>query len=209
MLSNLLCNYHISLRFSHQFAILTFWSRVPTWTFAIFISDCNFHIILQFSCHESNTYLYSFEWFLCHYDLDLLNSTSAKVHCGRQIIHKCYGTMQLNKKLFPTCFSYLLVASCWHTCQISYIGTLGEYVGIEILSPNTSLPPAPPIVSRDTRGGSLGDNTSRQGWCINSRISLVATILFYLVLAYSSSYDKVVLTRATHKTHTHARYDLS
>ncbi len=33
-------------------------------------------------------------------------------------------------------------------------------------------------LSRDTRGGSLGDNTSRQGWRINSRISLVATILF-------------------------------
>ena len=64
-------------------------------------------------------------------------------------------------------------------------------------------------LSRDTRGGSLGDNTSRQGWRINSRISLVATILFYFVLAYSSSYDKVVLTRATHKTHTYARYNLS
>ncbi len=59
------------------------------------------------------------------------------------------------------------------------------------------------------RGGSLGDNTSRQGWRINSQISLVATILFYFVLAYSSSYDKVVLMRATHKTHTHARYNLS
>jgi hypothetical protein len=44
-------------------------------------------------------------------------------------------------------------------------------------------------VSRDTRGGSLVDNTSRQGWRINSRISLVATILFYFMLAYSSSYD--------------------
>ncbi len=64
-------------------------------------------------------------------------------------------------------------------------------------------------LSRDTRDGFLGDNTSRQGWRINSQISLVATILFYFVLAYSSSYDKVVLTRATHKTHTHARYDLS
>jgi hypothetical protein len=64
-------------------------------------------------------------------------------------------------------------------------------------------------LSRDTHGGSLGDNTSRQGWRINSRILLVAMILFYFVLAYSSSYDKVVLTRATHKTHTHARYDLS
>jgi hypothetical protein len=30
---------------------------------------------------------HSFEWFLCHYDLDLLNSISAKVHHGRQRIH--------------------------------------------------------------------------------------------------------------------------
>ncbi len=44
-------------------------------------------------------------------------------------------------------------------------------------------------LSRDARGGALGDNTSRQGWRINSRILLVATILFYFVLAYSSSYD--------------------
>jgi len=64
-------------------------------------------------------------------------------------------------------------------------------------------------LSRDTCGGSLGDNTSRQGWRINSRILLVTTILFYFMLAYSSNYDKVVLTRATHKTHTYARYDLS
>ncbi len=34
-----------------------------------------------------------------------------------------------------------MLASCWDTCQISYIGTIRKYVGIEILSPNTSLPP--------------------------------------------------------------------
>jgi len=42
------CNFHISLQF-YQFAILTFWSIVPTWTFAIFIWVCNFHMSLQFS----------------------------------------------------------------------------------------------------------------------------------------------------------------
>ena len=58
-------------------------------------------------------------------------------------------------------------------------------------------------MSRDTRGGSLGDNTSRQGWRINSRISLVATILFYFVLAYSSSYDSCAhAARNTQNTHT-------
>jgi hypothetical protein len=57
MLSNLLCNYHISLQFSYQFAILTFCCTVPMWKFAIFISDCNFHISLWFSCHDSSTYL--------------------------------------------------------------------------------------------------------------------------------------------------------
>ena len=43
------CNFHISLQFSYQFAILTFWCMVPTWTFAIFIWVCNFHMSLQFS----------------------------------------------------------------------------------------------------------------------------------------------------------------
>ena len=45
----LVCNFHISLQFSYQFAILTFWCMVPTWTFAIFIWVCNFHMSLQFS----------------------------------------------------------------------------------------------------------------------------------------------------------------
>ena len=43
------CNFHISLQLSHQFAILTFRCIVPTWTFAIFIWVCNFHLSLQFS----------------------------------------------------------------------------------------------------------------------------------------------------------------
>jgi hypothetical protein len=45
----LVCNFHISLQFSYQFAILTFWCMVPTWMFAIFIWVCNFHMSLQFS----------------------------------------------------------------------------------------------------------------------------------------------------------------
>ncbi len=43
------CNFHISLQFSYQFAILKFWWVVPTWTFAIFLWVCNFHMSLQFS----------------------------------------------------------------------------------------------------------------------------------------------------------------
>jgi hypothetical protein len=43
------CNFHISLQFSYQFAIITFWCIVPTWMFAIIIWVCNFHISLQFS----------------------------------------------------------------------------------------------------------------------------------------------------------------
>ncbi len=84
------CNFHISLQFSYQFAILTFWCIVPTWTFVIFIWVCNFHmslhfhISLQFSCHDSSTYLRGFAWIPCHYDLELINSMSATVLCGRQ-----------------------------------------------------------------------------------------------------------------------------
>ncbi len=40
------CNFYISLQFSYQFAIVTFWCIVPMWTFAIFIWVCNFHISL-------------------------------------------------------------------------------------------------------------------------------------------------------------------
>ena len=43
------CNFHISLQFSYQFAILTFRCIVPMWKFAIFILVCNFHMSLQFS----------------------------------------------------------------------------------------------------------------------------------------------------------------
>ena len=49
------CNFHISLQFSYQFAILTFRGMVPTWMFAILISVCNSHISLQFSRHNSIT----------------------------------------------------------------------------------------------------------------------------------------------------------
>ncbi len=45
------CNFHINLQFSYQFAILTFRCIVPTWTFAIFIWVCNFHMSLKFSNH--------------------------------------------------------------------------------------------------------------------------------------------------------------
>ena len=44
----LVCNFHISLQFSYQFAILTFWYSSYV-TFAIFIWVCNFHMSLQFS----------------------------------------------------------------------------------------------------------------------------------------------------------------
>ncbi len=43
------CNFHISLQFSYQFANLMFQCIVTTWTFAIFIWVCNFHMSLQFS----------------------------------------------------------------------------------------------------------------------------------------------------------------
>jgi len=78
------CNFHISLQFSYQFAILTFWCMVPTWTFAIFIWVCNFQISLQFSRHNSSTsYIRGFIripmyiWTWNH------NSTSATVLRGR------------------------------------------------------------------------------------------------------------------------------
>ena len=74
----LVCNFHISLQFSYQFAILTFCG------FAIFIWVCNFHISLQFSRHDSRTsYVHGFIqipmwlWTWTH------NSTSATVLRGR------------------------------------------------------------------------------------------------------------------------------
>jgi hypothetical protein len=79
-------NFHISLQFSYQFALLTFQSIVPTWTFAIFIWVCNFHISLQFSHNVTQLQhvVCGFAWIPCHYDLKLINSTSATVLCGRQ-----------------------------------------------------------------------------------------------------------------------------
>ena len=41
--------FHISLQFSYQFVILTFWCMVPTWMFAIVVWVCYFHMSLQFS----------------------------------------------------------------------------------------------------------------------------------------------------------------
>ncbi len=86
------CNFHISLQFSYQFAILTFQCIVPTWTFAIFIWVCNFHMNLQFSYQfailtsrlQHLHYSHCFAWILCHYDLELIKSTSAMVLRGRQ-----------------------------------------------------------------------------------------------------------------------------
>jgi hypothetical protein len=59
------CNFHMSLQFSYEFAI--------------FISVCNSHITTY-----SSTYLHGFAWILCHYDLELIKSTSATVLHGRQ-----------------------------------------------------------------------------------------------------------------------------
>jgi hypothetical protein len=50
-------NFHISLQFSYQFAILTFWCMVPTWTFANFIWVCNFHMSLQFFMSVCNSHV--------------------------------------------------------------------------------------------------------------------------------------------------------
>ncbi len=84
-------NFHISLQFSYQFAILTFWCIVPTWTFAIFIWVCNFHISLQFS-HQFAILTSRLQHFLrtwLHMDSMSLwtwthNSTSATVLRGRE-----------------------------------------------------------------------------------------------------------------------------
>ncbi len=78
------CIFHISLQFSH-FGVYFLRGRLQfSYEFAIFIWVCNFHISLQFSCHASSTYLRGFAWILCHYGLELINSTSATVLCGRQ-----------------------------------------------------------------------------------------------------------------------------
>jgi hypothetical protein len=61
------CNFHISLQFSYQFAILTFRGMVPTWMFAILISVCNSHISLQFSRHTLPP-AYVALLVPCHYD---------------------------------------------------------------------------------------------------------------------------------------------
>ncbi len=74
----LVCNFHISLQFSYQFAILTFCG------FAIFIWVCNFHISLQFSHHDSITsYIQGFIRIPIKQLTWTHNSTSATVLCGR------------------------------------------------------------------------------------------------------------------------------
>jgi hypothetical protein len=83
------CKFHNSLQFSYQFAILTFWCIVPTWTFAIFIWVCSFHMSLQFSYQfailmSRLQHLHCFAWILCCYDLELIKSTSSTVLRGRQ-----------------------------------------------------------------------------------------------------------------------------
>ena len=85
----LVCNFHISLQFSHQFAILIFWCMVPMCTFAIIIWVCNyhmcFHISLQFSCHDSiSPYVRGFKLQMDSMSLWIwINSMSATVLCGR------------------------------------------------------------------------------------------------------------------------------
>ncbi len=75
-------NFHISLQFSYQFAILTFWCLVPTWTFAIFIWVCNFHLSLQFS--------YVFEIFI-----SVCNSHVTTPALTYVAVHVFYVTMTL------------------------------------------------------------------------------------------------------------------
>ena len=81
------CNFHISLQFSYQFAILTFWCIVPTWTFAIFIwvlqfsyefaifiSVCNSHVTTP----EPLTYAAS-SGFPCNNELELITPNQPRL----------------------------------------------------------------------------------------------------------------------------------
>ncbi len=72
-------NFHISLQFSFQFAILTFWCIVPMWTFAIVMWVCNFHISLQFS-----------------YQFAILTSRLQHLLCTHVALYGFYVTMNLN-----------------------------------------------------------------------------------------------------------------
>ncbi len=48
-LSNLLCNFHISLQFSYQFAILISVCNSHVLMYSSYVEVCNFHMTLQFS----------------------------------------------------------------------------------------------------------------------------------------------------------------
>ncbi len=48
-LSNLLCNFHISLQFSYQFAILISVCNSHVLLYSSYVKVCNFHMTLQFS----------------------------------------------------------------------------------------------------------------------------------------------------------------
>ena len=93
-------NVRIALQFSYQFAIFTVcnfhfslqfspFCTVPTWTFAILTLVCNFHMSLQFSCQLAilTSRLRTSDvrglTFPCHYELELIISTSATVLRGR------------------------------------------------------------------------------------------------------------------------------
>ncbi len=87
----LLCNSHISLQFSYQFAIFISVCNYHVLVYSSYMDICNFYMSLQF--------LYEFVIFrsvcnshvmtpaltyvalhgFCHYDLELINSTSATV----------------------------------------------------------------------------------------------------------------------------------
>ena len=71
------CNFHISLQFSYQFAILTFRGMVPTWMFAILISVCNSHISLQFSRHHFLAWLC---WFHVSTMYDPTHQSATHIH---------------------------------------------------------------------------------------------------------------------------------
>jgi hypothetical protein len=48
-LSNLLCNSHISLLISYQFAILISVCNSHIWMYSSYVEVCNFHMTFQFS----------------------------------------------------------------------------------------------------------------------------------------------------------------
>ncbi len=95
----LLCNFHISLQFSYQFAIFISVCNCHILVYSSYMDICNCHMSLQFSyqyaifisvcnSHVTTPALIVLTWLcmdqlLCHYELELINSTSAMVLCGR------------------------------------------------------------------------------------------------------------------------------